>query len=115
MGSAKASLGQERANEVMCPIGEVGSGFSNAMQPYVQPPNFAKTNNAIPTLDVNDSHDSLSQPSLSMTLGGPSGNPNLVLPFSGGLADGKEQSKTSSYFQQRQRSRPLLPKPQKLV
>ena len=112
-GDGNASLGQHRGEEVTCPIEEVGAGFSNAMQPYVRPHNFAKTNNPRPALDIRDNHDSLSQPSLSMTLGGPSGNPNFVLPFSSGLADGKEQSKTSSAFQQGQRSRPILPKPPK--
>ncbi|XWS71952.1 hypothetical protein CRYUN_Cryun03dG0182800 [Craigia yunnanensis] len=112
-GGGNASLGQHRGEEVTCPIGEVGAGFSNAMQPYVRPHNFVKTNNARPALDIRDIHDSLSQPSLSMTLGGPSGNPNFVLPFPSGIADGKEQSKTSSSFQQGQRSRPILPKPSK--
>ncbi|XWS74448.1 hypothetical protein CRYUN_Cryun02cG0217000 [Craigia yunnanensis] len=110
-GDANASLGQHRGEEVMCPIGEVGAGFSNSMQPYVPPPNFAKTNNARPALDIRDIHDSLSQPSLSMSVGGPSGNPNFLLPFSSGLADGKEQSNTLSSFQQGQR--PILPKPSK--
>ncbi|XP_022732167.1 B3 domain-containing transcription repressor VAL1-like isoform X2 [Durio zibethinus] len=112
-GDANASLGQRRGEEVTCPIGEVGAGFSNAMQPYVQPPSFAKTNNARPALDIRDLHDSLSQPSLNMTLGGLSGNPNFALPFPSGLADGKEQGKMASSFQQGQRSRPILPKPSK--
>ncbi|OMO83005.1 hypothetical protein CCACVL1_11620 [Corchorus capsularis] len=112
-GDTNSSIGQPRGEEVICPVAEVGSSFSNAMQQFVLTSNFAKAEDAKPSLDIRDIHDSLSQPSLSMTLGGPSGNPNFVLPFSSGLADGKEQSKTSPSFQQGQRSRPILPKPSK--
>ncbi|XVF46112.1 hypothetical protein PTKIN_Ptkin03bG0000500 [Pterospermum kingtungense] len=86
---------------------------SNAMHAYVRPPNILRTKNATPALDIRDTHDSFSQPSLSMSLGGPSGNPNFVLPFSSGLADGKEQSKMPSSFQQGQQSRQILPIPSK--
>lgn len=110
---ANASLGQHRGEEVMCSNGDVGAGFSNAMQSFVRPHDFVKTDNARPTLGIRDINDSPSQPSLSMTLGGSSGNPNFVLPYSSGLADGKEQSKTASAFQQGQRSRPIFPKPPK--
>ncbi|XVF68418.1 hypothetical protein PTKIN_Ptkin11bG0001500 [Pterospermum kingtungense] len=108
-----ASLGQHRGEEVMFSNGDVGTGFPNAMQTFVRPPNFGKTDNARPALGIRDFNESLSQPSLSMTLGGSSGNTNFVLPFSSGLADGKEHSKTTSAFQQGQRSRPIFPKPPK--
>ncbi|GMJ14859.1 VIVIPAROUS1/ABI3-LIKE2, VP1/ABI3-LIKE 2, HSI2-like 1 [Hibiscus trionum] len=112
-GDGNASLGQHRGEEVICPVEKVGAGFSNAMQPNVRPANFAKIDNAIPALDVRDIHDSLPQPYLSMSVGGPSGNPNFLLPFSSGLVDGKEPRKTWSTFQQGQQSRRILPKPSK--
>ena len=88
-GDANASLRQRRGEKAMCPIGDMGACFSNAMQPYVRPPNFAKTDNARPTLDVRDIHVSPSQLSSSMTSGGGSRSPNFVRPFSSGLANGK--------------------------
>ncbi|XP_017642000.1 B3 domain-containing transcription repressor VAL1-like isoform X2 [Gossypium arboreum] len=112
-GDANASLVQHRGEEVICPTEKVGAGFSNATQPYVRPANFAKLDNARPALDFRDIQDSLPQPYLSMSLGGSSANPNFLLPFSGGLADGKEPSKTWSSFQQGQQSRRILPKPSK--
>ncbi|MBA0582725.1 hypothetical protein Gorai_024859, partial [Gossypium raimondii] len=112
-GDANASLGQHRGEEVICPTEKVGAGFSNATQPYVRPANFAKLDNARSALDVRDIQDSLPQPYLSMSLGGSSANPNFLLPFSSGLADGKEPSKTWSSFQQGQQSRRILPKPSK--
>ncbi|KAK8980392.1 hypothetical protein V6N11_028953 [Hibiscus sabdariffa] len=110
-GDANASFGQHRGEEVICPIEKLGC--SNAMQPNVQPANFAKIDNARPTLDIRDIHDLLPQPYLSMSLGGTSGNPNILLPFCGGLPDGKEPSKTRSTFQEAQQSRRILPKPSK--
>lgn len=112
-GDANASLGQHRGEEVICPTEKVGAGFSNATQPYVRPANFAKLDIARSALDVRDIQDSLPQPYLSMSLGGSSANPNFLLPFSSGLADGKEPSKTWSSFQQGQQSRRILPKPSK--
>lgn len=112
-GDANASLGQHRGEEVICPTEKVGAGFSNATQPYVLPPNFAKIDNPRPALDVRDIQDSLPQPYLSMSLGGRSANSNFLLPFSSGLADGKELSKTWSSFQQGRQSRRILPKPSK--
>ncbi|KAE8667466.1 B3 domain-containing transcription repressor VAL1 [Hibiscus syriacus] len=110
---ANASHGQNRGEEVICTIEKVGVGCSNAMQPNAQPANFAKIDNAKPALDIRDIHDSLPQPYLSMSLGGPSGNPSLLLPFSSGIPNGKEPSKTWSTFQQGQQSRRILPKPSK--
>jgi hypothetical protein len=88
---------------------QVGTGFSNATQPSVGSVTFSKPDNSRQMLDGKDKHESLTEPSLSMTLG----TPNFVLPFSGGVVDGMEQSKTPSPFQQGQRSRPILPKPLK--
>ncbi|KAL4296132.1 hypothetical protein GQ457_12G030480 [Hibiscus cannabinus] len=112
-GDANASLGQHRGEEVISSIEKVGAGFSNAMQPNVRPANFAEIDNARPALDIRDIHDSLPQPYLSMSVGGPSGSPNFLLPFSSGLVDGKEPRKTWSTFQQGQQSRRILPKPSK--
>ncbi|KAK4858002.1 hypothetical protein QYF36_009440 [Acer negundo] len=107
-----ASLGQDKQEEVRHPHGEVGSGFSGAIQPYVGSPKFNKPDSVRSILDVRDTHES-AQPSLNMTLGVPSGGSNFVVPFSNGSTDGKEQRKASPPFQQGQRSRPILPKPPK--
>ncbi|KAK2644578.1 hypothetical protein Ddye_019773 [Dipteronia dyeriana] len=107
-----ASLGQDKQEEVRRPHGEVGSGCSGAIQPYVGSPKFNKPDSGRSMLDVRDTHES-AQPSLNMTLGVPSGGSNFVVPFSNGSTDGKEQRKASPPFQQGQRSRPILPKPPK--
>ncbi|KAM3692230.1 hypothetical protein ACJW31_08G073400 [Castanea mollissima] len=86
---------------------QVGTGFSNVTQPSVGSVTFAKSDSSRQLLEGKDMHESLTQPSLSMTLG----TPNFMIPFSGGPLD--EQSKTHSPLQKGQRSRPILPKPLK--
>ncbi|KAG6680848.1 hypothetical protein I3842_13G062900 [Carya illinoinensis] len=88
---------------------QVGLGFSNVTQPSIGSAPFTKTDNSRQILEGKDMHESLAKPSLNMTLG----TPNFVFPFSGGVVDGREQSKTPSPIQQGQRSRPILPKPTK--
>ncbi|GKV09596.1 hypothetical protein SLEP1_g21073 [Rubroshorea leprosula] len=100
-GDANASFRQDRREEVDHPIRDEGASFSNPLQPCMGPPKFAQTS----VLEVKDIHNSLSQPSLSMTLAAPSGNSNIMLPFSSVVADAP--------FRLGQRSRPILPKPSK--
>ncbi|KAG2669818.1 hypothetical protein I3843_14G051800 [Carya illinoinensis] len=88
---------------------QVGTGFSSVIQPSVGLVTFAKPDNGRQILEGKDVQGSLAQPPLNMSLG----TPNFELPFSSGVVDGREQSKTSSPSQQGQRSRPILPKPMK--
>jgi hypothetical protein len=110
--NTNGGLGQFRQEEIMHAIGDIGTGFSNVTQPSIGSPKFSKPNNTSSLLDLRDMHSSLSQPSLSMALGAPSGTTNFVT-FPDGAVEGKEQRKTPSSFQQGQRSRPILPKPSK--
>lgn len=112
IGDTSVSVGQEKRVEVRTPFGEVGTSISSANQSSVGSSKLAKPDGRS-MLDIRDMHESHAQPSLSMSLGVPSGGTNYVLPFSNGTADGREQSKVSSLFQQGQRSRPILPKPPK--
>ncbi|KAJ6758253.1 B3 DOMAIN-CONTAINING TRANSCRIPTION REPRESSOR VAL1-LIKE [Salix koriyanagi] len=91
-------------------IGDIGTGFSNVTQPSIGSPKFAKPDNMSSLLDMRDVQSSLSQPSLNMELGAPSGTTNFVT-FPDGTVEGREH--TPSSFQQGQRSRPILPKPSK--
>ncbi|KAJ0075253.1 hypothetical protein Patl1_35036 [Pistacia atlantica] len=112
IGDTSVSIGQDKREEVRTPFGEVGTGFSSATQPSVGSSKLANPDSRS-MLDIRDMHESHAHPSLSMSLGVPSGSTNFVLPFSNGTADGREQSKVPSLFQQGQRSRPILPKPPK--
>lgn len=107
-----ACHGKFKQEEVMHAIGGVGTGFSNVTQPSFHSSKFSKSDNIRSMLGLRDMHGSLSQPSLNMTLGAPSGTTSFV-PFPAGVVEGMEQGKTPSPFQQGQRSRPILPKPSK--
>ncbi|XP_073259898.1 B3 domain-containing transcription repressor VAL1 isoform X1 [Populus alba] len=109
--NTNGGLGQFRQEEIMHAIGDIGTGFSNVTQPSIGSPKFSKPDNMSSLLDLRDMHSTLSQPSLSMALGAPSGTTNFVT-FPDGAVEGKEQRKIPS-FQQGQRSRPILPKPSK--
>ncbi|KAF7833839.1 B3 domain-containing transcription repressor VAL1 isoform X1 [Senna tora] len=100
----------QNSQEVKCPIREVDAGFPNMMNPSVQSLTFAKLENSRPTWEVKNMNELPGQPSLSMSLGTPSGN--SVLPSSGETVEGKVEEKPSP-FHQVQRSRPILPKPLK--
>ncbi|KAG5233575.1 B3 domain-containing transcription repressor VAL [Salix suchowensis] len=108
--STNGGLVQFRQEEIMHAIGDIGTGFSNVTQPSIGSPKFAKPDNMSSLLDMRDVHSSLSQPSLNMELGAPSGTTNFVT-FPDGTVEGREH--TPSSFQQGQRSRPILPKPSK--
>ncbi|KAF3454800.1 hypothetical protein FNV43_RR05248 [Rhamnella rubrinervis] len=105
-----ASLAQTKRDVVMHKIEEAGPGFSGLTQSSIGSLTFGKPDNGRTMLEVKDMHESLAQPSLNMTLGTLSGSSNFVLPFTGGILDGREQNKPPSPFQQGQRSRPILPK-----
>ncbi|CAN6693172.1 unnamed protein product [Malus baccata var. baccata] len=62
-------------------------------------------------IEVKDMNKTSSEPSLSMTLGGPSATPNFAQPFTGGILERRDQSKMSSSFQQGQKIRPIFPTP----
>ncbi|KAJ6885117.1 hypothetical protein NC652_031963 [Populus alba x Populus x berolinensis] len=109
--NTNGGLGQFRQEEIMHAIGDIGTGFSNVTQPSIGSPKFSKPDNMSSLLDLRDMHSTLSQPSLNMALGAPSGTTNFVT-FPDGAVEGKEQRKIPS-FQQGQRSRPILPKPSK--
>ncbi|KDP45701.1 hypothetical protein JCGZ_17308 [Jatropha curcas] len=104
-----AGLGQFRQEEVMHQIVEASSGFSAAAQSSAGQSKFAQPS----IVDIRDIHGSHAQPSLSMSMGAPSGTASFA-PYPCGVVEGKEQSKTSP-FQQGQRSRPIFPKPSKPV
>jgi hypothetical protein len=110
--NANGCLGQFRQEEIRHAIGDIGTGFSNMTLPSVGSSKFTNPDNMSSLLDMRDMHCSLSEPSLSMALGAPSGTTNFA-PFPGGAVEGREQGKTPSSFQQGQRSRPILPKPSK--
>lgn len=111
--SQRGDLGQEKREEVILPFAEVGVGFSSATQLSLQSSKFTKPDSSRSILDVRDVHESLAQPSSSMSLGVPAGCSNFVLPLSNGAADGREPCKAHPSFQQGQRARPILPKPPK--
>lgn len=104
-----ASLGQNKQDEIMIQVGEVSREFSSVAQPSFGSLGFAKPDNNRTTLEVKDRHEPLVEPSLSMTLG----TSNFVLPFSGKVVGGREQSKTPSPSFESHRQRPILPKPLK--
>ncbi|OVA06066.1 B3 DNA binding domain [Macleaya cordata] len=88
------SLRQIKREQVMSPIGDVRStGFSNLERAFI---------------------GSLGQNCLSMTLGSPSGTPNLALRVPGVLVDPREQNKLASPFQQGPKSCHVAPKPLKI-
>ncbi|KAL4342888.1 hypothetical protein HN51_061202 [Arachis hypogaea] len=88
---------------------EVESGFSNVIKPSVQSLTFSALENSRPTWEIKNRHEPMTQPSLNMCLGNPSGS-NLVLPSATEIAEGRLESKASNF---QQRSRPILPKPSK--
>ncbi|XP_050368326.1 B3 domain-containing transcription repressor VAL2-like isoform X2 [Argentina anserina] len=108
------SLGQTKGQEVIRQIEEVTPGIFNTTQSSIGSLTFpAELDNGRTMIEANHMSMPSSQPSLRMSLGTPSGTPNLVQPFSGGHVDIREQSKTSSAFQQVQKPRPILPRPLK--
>lgn len=112
-GDINPSLVQAKQEEVTHQMGEVFPGVFSTTKPSIGSLTFSKPDNGRTMIEVKDMNQSSSQPSLSMTLGSPSTTPNLVQPFTGGLVDGREHSKTPSSFTQGQKSRPILPKPSK--
>lgn len=113
-----ASPVQNKGENFRSPFEEVGTSFFNMTKLSVkrQPPvgsiMYSKLDTSRPLLELKDMQESLSQPSLNMTLGVPSGAPNFVVPVSGSAAEEDEKSILPS-FQQGQRSRPIFPKPLK--
>uniref|UniRef100_A0A5B6ZGY0 Putative B3 domain-containing transcription repressor VAL1-like n=1 Tax=Davidia involucrata TaxID=16924 RepID=A0A5B6ZGY0_DAVIN len=108
-GDINASIGQTKQEEIKLPT---GTCFSNLAQQSVGSSIFAKPDNSLPRQGVKDTYKSLLQPSLSFSLSTPLGTPNSVLPFPGGIVEGREQNKVPP-FQQGQRTRHILPKPPK--
>ncbi|XP_022158437.1 B3 domain-containing protein Os07g0679700 isoform X2 [Momordica charantia] len=113
-----ASPVQNKRENFRSPFEEVGTSFFNMTKLSVkrQPPvgsiMYSKLDTSRPLLELKDMQESLSRPSLNMTLGVPSGAPNFVVPVSGSAAEEDEKSILPS-FQQGQRSRPIFPKPLK--
>lgn len=109
-----ASPAQNRGENLRSPFGEVRSSFFNMnklpvkCQPSVGSLTYSKLDTSRPHLELKDMKESLSQPSLNITLGVPLGTPNFVVPFSGSAAE--EDEKSILPFQQGQRSRPIFPK-----
>ncbi|KAF7816239.1 B3 domain-containing transcription repressor VAL1 isoform X1 [Senna tora] len=99
------------SQEVKCPIREVDSGFSNLTTTSIQPITFPMLENTRPTWEIKNMHEPTAQPSLSMSLGTPSGNP--VLPSARESVEERLEGKQSPPFHHGQRSRPILPKPSK--
>lgn len=103
------SLGQMKQEEVLPPQGETGSTcLSNLNQASIGSSIHAKLDICKANMMVKDIHESLVQTNLSITLGAPSGNPNV---FPSAVVEEREQHKTSTPIQQGPRSRHLLPKP----
>uniref|UniRef100_A0A0A0LV82 CW-type domain-containing protein n=1 Tax=Cucumis sativus TaxID=3659 RepID=A0A0A0LV82_CUCSA len=109
-----ASPTQNRGENLRNPFGEVGSSFFNMnkipvnCQPSVGSFTYSKLDTSRPHLELKDMKESLTQPSLSITLGVPLGTPNFVVPCPGSAAH--EDEKSILPFQQGQRSRPIFPK-----
>ncbi|XP_043724564.1 B3 domain-containing transcription repressor VAL2-like isoform X2 [Telopea speciosissima] len=98
------SLGPIKREQVMPPLGELGSAsFSNLSHAIIKRD----------TMGANDMYNPLSQTCLNITLGAPSASTTLAL-AAPSVVDRRDQSKPPSSFQQGQRSRQLLPKPLKM-
>ncbi|XP_009354857.2 B3 domain-containing transcription repressor VAL2 [Pyrus x bretschneideri] len=110
-GDINVSPVQTKREEVTYPKGEVGPGFSSVTRPSIGSLTFTKPDNGRIMIGVKDMNNPSSEPSLSMTLGGPSATPNFAQPFTGGILEGRDQSKMPSSFQQGQKIRPILPRP----
>ncbi|KAM1602139.1 hypothetical protein ACFX1Z_028884 [Malus domestica] len=110
-GDINVSPVQSKQEEVTYPKGEVGPGFSSITRPSIGSLTFAKPDNGRIMIEVKDMNNPSSEPSLSMTLGGPSATPNFAQPFTGGILEGRDKSKMPSSFQQGQKIRPILPRP----
>lgn len=112
-----ASPAQNKGENLRSSFGEVGTSFFNMTklpvkcQPSVGSITYSKLDTSRPHLELKDMQESLSQPSLNITLGVPLGTPNFVVPFSGSAAE--EDEKSILPFQPGQRSRPIFPKPLK--
>ncbi|XP_022948777.1 B3 domain-containing transcription repressor VAL1 isoform X1 [Cucurbita moschata] len=107
-----ASPAQNKGENLRSPFGEVGTSFFNMTKlPVKCQPSVGSV--AYSQLDtrLKDMQESLSQPSLNITLGVPLGTPNFVVPLSGSAAE--EDEKSILPFQQGHRSRPIFPKPLK--
>ncbi|KAB2607231.1 B3 domain-containing transcription repressor VAL1-like [Pyrus ussuriensis x Pyrus communis] len=110
-GEINVSPVQTKREEVTYPRGEVGPGFSSISRPSFGSLTFAKPDNGRIMIEVKDMNKPSSDPSLSMTLGGPSATPNFAQPFTGGILERRDQIKTSSSFQQGQKIQPIFPRP----
>ncbi|XP_038894360.1 B3 domain-containing transcription repressor VAL1-like [Benincasa hispida] len=103
------SPAQNRGENLRSSFGEVGSSFFNMnklpvkCQPSVGSFTYSKLDTSRPHLELKDMKESLSRPSLNITLGVPLGTPNFVVPFSGSAPEEDEKSMG-------QRSRPIFPK-----
>ncbi|KAH0750180.1 hypothetical protein KY290_029412 [Solanum tuberosum] len=102
----------DKKQDTMLPIGNVGTCFSNLNQQNIGASLFGKPDNERPSQGVKDMYESINQPSLNFCLSTPIGTSSSGQPFLGGDVEGREQSKTSP-FQQGQRARHILPKPPK--
>lgn len=108
-----ASIGQMKGDETIVPYREVNACFPNFKQPSVGSTLFVSPEQGRPKQGVKDMFESLSQPSLTFSLSTtPLTTSSPILPFSGGAAEGSDQSKASS-SQQGQKARQVLPKPPK--
>nr|QNI23768.1 AP2/ERF transcription factor [Camptotheca acuminata] len=107
-----ASSEQVKREEIKLPISEGGSCFPKLAQQSVGSSLFSTLENSIPKQVVKDTAELLAQPALNFSLSTPLGTPNSVLPFPGGIVEGREQNKVPP-FQQGQRTRHILPKPPK--
>ncbi|KAG8371578.1 hypothetical protein BUALT_Bualt13G0102500 [Buddleja alternifolia] len=110
VNDVNSSLEQLKRDEPVLKTGESGKHGTNITR---QSPSsaFVKSDNIRPKQGVKDMFESLAQPSLNFSLTTPLSGSSNVLPFSSGMIEGSEQSKSS--FQQGQRSRNIFQKPPK--
>ncbi|XP_059659880.1 B3 domain-containing transcription repressor VAL1-like isoform X2 [Cornus florida] len=111
-GETSSSMGQLNREDIMCPIGEAITGFSDLMQQPVGSSMFSSPDTCMKRQGVKDMYESVAQPSLKFSLSTPLSTPNSALPFPGGIVEGREQGKVPP-FQQGPRTRHILPKPPK--
>ncbi|XP_054818967.1 B3 domain-containing transcription repressor VAL1-like isoform X2 [Prosopis cineraria] len=99
-----------KSQEIKCLTRDVDSRFSNMIKTSIHSLKFPLENTR-PTWEIKNIRESPAQPSLSMSLGIPSGN---SAPASAGeIVEERLEGKPSSVFHQGQRSHPVFAKPSK--
>ncbi|XP_028768813.1 B3 domain-containing transcription repressor VAL1 isoform X2 [Neltuma alba] len=100
-----------KSQDIKCLTRDMDSGFSNMLTTSIRSLKFPLLENNRPTWEIKNMLEPPAQPSLSMSLGIPSGN--FALASAREIAEEKLEGKPSSLFHQGQRSPPVFAKPSK--